>query len=131
PLGSCNPVWAQIAYWVGLARAAARRPGAIDKIRALIAAPREASSAAPRGYSPPLSRLRSGCVGAHLVLAGAAGAAGLLFGLGLPALDRGAISVLIALSLGVLGALVDGRRYAVPLEVARLGVLGALARLWA
>lgn len=135
-LGSFNPMWAQIHYWFDLAAMAreARRP--LDKLRVWIASPAwkpegYVAPAAPpllerKKYDPPASRALVRYVGVQYVMV-----IGVTFCLMMwhgviatPALVLGALAVLGGLL--AFGALLEGRRWGIWVEGARLAV-GAVA----
>jgi sterol desaturase/sphingolipid hydroxylase (fatty acid hydroxylase superfamily) len=143
PLASWNPVWANVHYWADLGQRARRATRAADKVRLFLK---------PPGWNPPelggfvpapeigptpskhtvsVPRRRQVYVllqfAALLVLASAFLYRADAFA---PA-ARAAVAAAIVASLFILGAMLDGRRWAVPAEVARVvvGVLAAIAVL--
>lgn len=137
PLGSFNPLWAQVAYWVELWRKARSLPDRRDRLRLWIARPDWPpepghAPALPRvKYDPPVSAATRGYVAAWLVPvvavtflmllhAGDGGRAPLAAGL-----------AFVVATLAALGGLLDGRRWARPLEAARLATLALALVAWA
>jgi len=140
PLASWNPLWANLHYWVELLGLARRSPRLADKWRVLVK---------PPGWRPPelggvetapdvdaatYRKWESGAPPVYafyafvqFVLVLGAGAYVLFRQDSLP---RGTLvvgSLLIVWSLVVVGGLLEGRRWAFPVEVARLATLAAFA----
>ena len=141
PLRSFDPVWAQVQPIWGLVQALRRAPSAREGFRFLFASPAwhpawlgprtpcrgVDAEALPKFDVQPHPR-RSGYVAAQLALVVVVAFALLTWhqALTLPALVTAAAWVLVSLVAGA--ALLEGRRWAVGLEMARMGVLaGAVA----
>ena len=141
PLRSFDPVWAQVQPLVALVRAVRRAPSAGEGIRFLLASPAwHPEWLGPieprRGVDPEAlpkfdvnpGRGRQLYVGAQLTLIIVVAFALLTWhhALSIPALATAVGWVLVSLIAGA--ALLEGRRWAVGLEMARMGVLaGAVA----
>jgi sterol desaturase/sphingolipid hydroxylase (fatty acid hydroxylase superfamily) len=134
PLGSFNPVWAQVAYFAELWERGRALPRWRDRARLLLMPPTwppDPAHVPPQErrpkYDPPASRARRLYVLAHFVpvvvvtflmlLEEHSADARVLFG--------GA--VLVFWTLLALGGLLDGRRWARPVEAARLVALAGVA----
>jgi hypothetical protein len=119
PLASWNPVWANFHGFSLISRAWRRAPDWRTKVVALFGPPEKL---APAPHSPPAEMPRPAVAfyaAGHLVLAIAA-ILGVVLPAGLPVgLRLGAGATALA-TLGVLGGLLDGRRWAGPAEAARL-----------
>ncbi|MBX3264096.1 MAG: sterol desaturase family protein [Labilithrix sp.] len=140
PLGSFNPMWAQIHYWFELAAMAraARRP--LDKLKVWIASPAwkpEGYVLAPiptverrRKYDPPASRGVVRYVGLQYVVVSAVTFCLMMWhaALATSALVLGGAAVLGALF--AFGGLLEGRRWAVYVEGARLALGAAAVVVW-
>jgi sterol desaturase/sphingolipid hydroxylase (fatty acid hydroxylase superfamily) len=133
PLRSFNPAWAQIHYCVELVRLSFRAPALADKLRvwwkgptwypAGLVAPAGPAPVSPstfRKYQPPVSVRLGRYLGAHYSLALLATFLVMLLAPRLAGAQRLAVALLIALSLVTTGALLERRRWARPLEVARI-----------
>lgn len=138
PLRSFNPVWAQLERYVDLIRLAARAPTVLDALKVFVASPgwrpewmgvadkRDPAVKydvdAPRG-------LRRYVFWQWLVVLGCTFAF-LMWGLGQPLAWRLAIAAWIAVSAAAIPGLLEGRRWAKPLEAARwlggVAVVGGL-----
>ncbi len=142
PLRSFDPVWAQVQPLWALVEAVRQAPTAREAIRFLFASP--AWHPAWLGPVPPLrgvdpealpkfdvhpGRRRLGYVAAQLVPVVVVAFALLTWhqALSIPALVTAVAWVLVSLVAGA--ALLEGRRWAVGLEVARIGVLAAALAL--
>jgi alkylglycerol monooxygenase len=138
PLASFDPIWVQVHYWFEMA-AMARAGRGLDKVRAWLASP----AWKPPGYvvkTPPVHgrtkyegalspRLRRYVLVQYALVVGATFVLMMWHHtIATPVLAVAGGSVLGALV--AIGALLEGRRWAVPAEVARLA-LGVLAfALW-
>lgn len=130
PLGTFDPIWAQVHYWFEMASMAraARRPA--DKLRVLFASP----AWKPDGFSPPgvgdpltrpkydrpISRRLAGYVGVHYALVVVATFAILMWHHAIPRPALVAASIAVLASLVAFGALVEGRPWARAIEGARI-----------
>ena len=140
-LGSFNPVWAQVHYWVELAQLSWRAPRFADKLRVWWKSPAWAPEGLPKPSRQEVTPERFHkfgsdvtprvklYVGLHFVAVSVATFCLLWWQevLPLPMLAAGGGLVLIALSS--FGALLEGRRWGLPVEVARLALAAATA-LW-
>ena len=140
PLQNFNPWWAQFHYWADLWKRAARTPRLADKARVFLKGPPYAPPgmepfpptpqvhpATFRKYEPEIPAAIKRYVFVHLVLV-IAGATALMFfenDIALPGLAAG--GALVYLSLLGWGGFFEGRRWAVPLELARLALIAVAA----
>lgn len=140
PFGSFNPVWAQVAYFVELWRKARHLPRRRDRFLLWLRSPEWAppgeAKAMPelRGrakYDPPIAAALRAYALVQLVPVVVATFLLMLEAEGLPPRTALAGVVLVYLALATLGGLLDGRRWAVPAELARLGVSAAAVAGWA
>lgn len=144
PLHSFNPAWAQVAYWLEIARLAARAPRLVDKLRAWIAPPEwrppelggpvtipPVTRAAQQKYDVRAPRAVNRYVVASFVLVILSTSAIILAQEHAPLLDLAVSAALIMATLATIAGLVEGRRWAVPLEIARLVALVPAAALLA
>jgi hypothetical protein len=138
PLASWNPVWANLHYWADLGRRARRAARVADKVRLFLKppgwnppdlggfTPAPEIGPAPSKFQVAIPRRVQVYVAAQFVAVLVLGSVFLFHQEQLaPAARAGVASALVA-SLVILGALLDGRRWAVPAEVGRLAA-GALA----
>jgi hypothetical protein len=138
PLRSWNPVWANLHYWVELCEKAKRMPRLSDRLRLFVKPPGwqpeelggfqpapDVDAARYRKWDTPVPRW----LGWYAFLQFTAvlvGASLLLFRQAeIPPSWVVAASVFIAMSLVALGGLFERKRWAPPLEAARLLALGA------
>jgi sterol desaturase/sphingolipid hydroxylase (fatty acid hydroxylase superfamily) len=137
PLGSFNPVWAQVAYWVELWRKSRALPRRRDRLRLWIARPdwppdpEHAPVVEGRArWDRPLSPGTKLYVAAQfvpvvvvtfLMLLAANGGDRRLLAAGL---------VFVAATLVALGGLLDGRAWARPLEAVRVASLALVLVAW-
>ena len=134
PLASFNPIWAQVAYWVALARKAATLPRRTDRLRLWVMPPdwnptgggaaHAGVEARPKHESGAPARVRF-YVLAQLVPAVIATFLSIWWQAEAPRLTLAAAAALVGWALVSLGGLLDGRRWAIPSEVARLAVTAA------
>ncbi len=137
PLGSFNPIWAQVEYWVQLWRKSRALPGWSDRLKVWLMPPdwKPAGDARPEPqvegrskHEAPLGRGGRLYAGLHLVPVVAATFALMMWGAAMPRGTALLLAGLVLWSLLSLGGLLDGRRWAQPLEVARLlAVVAAVA----
>ncbi len=136
PLGSFNPVWAQLAYFAELWRKAAAFPRGADRLRLLLMPPPwspqdlagdpEPEVRAREKHDPPLSAGRRWYVFLQFVPAVVATTFALWYKAEAPRAALAAVAALVFWTLASLGGLLDRRRWAVPAEVGRLvAVAGA------
>jgi alkylglycerol monooxygenase len=138
PLACFDPLWAQVHYWVELARASRAAPRLADKLRVWVAHPAwrppwlpEAPRAAPAGkYDPRPARGLVAYVAANLVLAVLATTALLLWQGSLAPAARAVVAAVILLTIAGWGALLERRRWALPVEAARLALAAGAAIAW-
>jgi sterol desaturase/sphingolipid hydroxylase (fatty acid hydroxylase superfamily) len=144
PLGSFNPIWAQVEPLLALAAASAAAPRPLDKLRVWFASPAwtpegvapypgvaDGSYLRRPKYDPRATRgVRAYVMAQFAVIVPIT--AGLMFvqetapG---PVLAVGA--ALVVLTLATTGGLIEGRRWARPMEALRLGSIAAGAIVWA
>jgi alkylglycerol monooxygenase len=139
PLASFNPWWAQVHYWVELARASRHAPDLVDKFRVWwkppswhprgleLPAPAAVSPATFAKYDVPVSRALRIYVFVQYVLL-IVGATALTFyatALAAPLLWAGILAVL--LTVVAFGALLERKWWALPTEALRLLTTLALA----
>jgi sterol desaturase/sphingolipid hydroxylase (fatty acid hydroxylase superfamily) len=143
PLRSFSPLWAQVHYLVDLARVAWAAPSWLDKLRVWVAPPTWQARGLPAGpqpaevapetfrkYDPPVAARRGRYLVWQFAPVMAATFALMLLRPRLPASLLAAGGALVVLSLVAVGALVENRRWAAPLEGLRLAlVAGALVLL--
>ena len=142
PLGSYNPVWANLHVWADLVGMARRTGRWRDRLRLLWKRPGWRPDDLG-GYVPPppvdpadrvtydarVSRPLGAYVLAQFVLV-TLGTTAFLFEAGrLPLPWQVTAAALVALSLGSLGGLLDGRSWATPVEAIRLALVPAAATL--
>ncbi len=138
PLRSWNPVWANLHYWADLWTTAGRATRWRDRLRLLVARPGwrpdelggyepppEVDRASVQRFEVPLTRAIRLYAVAQFAIVLVAGSVFLFRQASWTPVERGGAAAAIAVSLVVIGALLEGRRWAVPAEVAR--VLGVLA----
>jgi sterol desaturase/sphingolipid hydroxylase (fatty acid hydroxylase superfamily) len=142
PLASFNPLWANVEYYVEIARIVRGSTTLREKLYAVIAPPEwrpramggevaipETTRATQRKYDAPAPRGLAAYVAVNFAIV--AGASGILLAdlstasMGLVAL----VAVFVVASLTAWGALFEGRRWGLALEVARLA-LAAAAIVW-
>jgi sterol desaturase/sphingolipid hydroxylase (fatty acid hydroxylase superfamily) len=145
PLRSFNPLWAQVAEWVALAKQARAARRWRDKLRVWFAPPswhppevevEPSPLLAPGGYRKhdvAVSARRRAYVGVHFALTVAATFVLLMWGRMQPWGMKAGEVALLALSLVTASGLLEQRRWAVPVEGLRLALLGVLGLglLWA
>jgi sterol desaturase/sphingolipid hydroxylase (fatty acid hydroxylase superfamily) len=124
PLGSWSPVWANL-HGFALIGAALRRAGSWRERIRVVFGPPELLAAFPPGATatpPAPSRARTAYVAVQLALAIAITLCFVLPARGVP-LERVAWAGLVVATLGLMGGLLDGRRWALVLEPVRLAVV--------
>jgi alkylglycerol monooxygenase len=141
PLASWDPVWANVHYWVDLGRRARRASRFSDKVRLFVKPPgwnpddlggfvpapevgpevRKSQVAAPRRVQL--------YVLAQFAAVLLAGSLFLFHQQRMTSPARLAAAIAIVASLVILGALLDGRRWAVPAEAARLAFVALAAAI--
>jgi sterol desaturase/sphingolipid hydroxylase (fatty acid hydroxylase superfamily)/poly(3-hydroxybutyrate) depolymerase len=136
PLGTFDPMWAQVHYWFEMAHMARAARGAREKMRVLFASPAwkpAALAAAPatllgsrKKFDRPLSRRLAAYVGVQYAVVVSVSFVLLMWHHTLPTalVLGGALAVLS--SLVGFGALLDGRGWARRFEAARLVLSGAI-----
>jgi hypothetical protein len=131
-------VWANLHYWADLWKTAGRATRWPDRLRLLVARPGwrpdelggyqpppEVDRASVQRFEVPLPRALRLYAVAQFAIVLVAGTVFLFRQASWTPAARGGAAAAIAVSLVVIGALLEGRRWAVPAEVAR--VLGVLA----
>ena len=141
PLASFNPLWAQVHYWVDLARLSRRAHG-LDKLRLFykgpawqpagvqIALPHEVSPATFTKYDVPLSRARAGYLLLQYVALVGGATALVFYAAALPGWFVAASAICIVAGLLSVGALLEQRRWSAPLELARLTATILVLAAW-
>ena len=144
PLQSWNPLWAQVHYWVELARKARKTGRWRDRFRLFwkppgwhpedlggpVAAP-EVDRATLVKYDPPAPRGLRLYVLSQFVLVNAATTAFLFGSARMSGGEQAGAAIAVALSLASLGGLLDRRAWAFRLEVVRVLVLAGVTPLFA
>jgi len=138
PLSSWNPVWANLHYWAEMWQLARRARHPLDRVRVLwkrpgwrpddlggCVAPPEVDRASQRKYDVSLPRATKAYVLAQFVLVNLGAVLFLDAAPRLGAWPRAACAAAIVVSLVSLGALLDRRAWAPPLEAVRIAVLAA------
>jgi sterol desaturase/sphingolipid hydroxylase (fatty acid hydroxylase superfamily) len=140
PLASFNPLHAQVQPWVALWRASSEARG-LDRVRVWLKGPewlpgggrseaKEIARAALKKHDPQLRRALAPWLAANLALA-ILGTTYLLFTQWtLPLRWQVALAALLLLTMLAWGGLLERRRWAVPVELARLAACGAIALAW-
>jgi sterol desaturase/sphingolipid hydroxylase (fatty acid hydroxylase superfamily) len=127
PVASWNPVWANLHGFALIARGWREAPDWHGRLRAVFGPPEALEDAGTRpGRQSHPSFSIAVYSAAHLVLALTATVLIVLPDTGHWA-PRGTVAALVLLTLGVLGGLLDGRRWAGPAEMMRLVVAGVVA----
>ncbi len=141
PLRSWNPVWANLHYWVELVGKARRASRFVDKLKMFLMPPgwhpaelggfQQAPPIDPahRTYRTPAPLGLSLYIFVQFTAALLGTSAFLFAGGGSDPVLRGAIGVLIALTLVSLSGLFEGKSWALPLETLRLASLVPLGTI--
>lgn len=138
PLRSFNPIWAQVHYLVELAGRSARAPRLIDKLKVWVMPPswfaegeaRPAPGDLSVRYEAPASPSLKLYVTLNFTVI-TLGAFGLLLGQDILELRAmAAIAALVLLGLPAWGALFEGKRWGLPLELTRLAVTAMALGAW-
>jgi alkylglycerol monooxygenase len=143
PLASFNPLWANVEYYVEIARIMRGATTIGEKLYAVIAPPEwraramggkvaipDASRATQHKYDAPTPRGLAVYVAVNFAIV--AGASGILLAdlasapIGLTAV----VAAFVVASLTAWGALFEGRRWGLALEVARLALAAAVVVVW-
>jgi sterol desaturase/sphingolipid hydroxylase (fatty acid hydroxylase superfamily) len=139
PIRSFNPMWAQVHALIDLAERSARAPRLADKLKVWIMPPAWlAQGEAPKPhadldvrYEVPVPPSLKGYVTVNFTLIALA-TFGLLLGQDtLPLRDQIGIAFLVLLALPAWGALFEGKRWGLPLELSRLALTAAAVAAWA
>jgi alkylglycerol monooxygenase len=139
PFGSFNPVWAQVAYWVELWKKARHLPRRRDRWLLWLRSPTwvpagetlELPDPAGRAkYDPAIPFALKVYAIVQFVPVVVALFLAMLAMETLPFATLAGVCVLVYLALGTLGGLLDGRRWAIPAELARLGVTAVAVAAW-
>jgi alkylglycerol monooxygenase len=144
PLGSYNPLWAQVEPLVSLLRQSLAAPRTVDKIRIWFASPAWRPEGVPPypgvedgsyvrrpKYDPIAPRSLQIYVVLHFGVAVAATAAMMFLQESLPRPLLGAGAGFVVLTLLSSAGLLEARRWAIPVEGLRLALLAAAAIAWA
>jgi sterol desaturase/sphingolipid hydroxylase (fatty acid hydroxylase superfamily) len=136
PLASFNAAWAQVQTWFEIAAKARALPRRRDRLRLWLAppswnpagapAPSEAELRARPKYAAPVPAALRAYAALHFAPLVAATFLMLLWQYTAPRAALAVAAALVFATLLSLGALMDGRRWALPLEVARLAALAAV-----
>lgn len=134
PLNSFNPLWAQVETYVDLFKLARRAPTALDAVKVFFASPAwrpawmgEAEKRdVSRKYDPAASKGTQVYALINWVVLLAGVFAFLMWGAPLPTMTKALVVGVMVLSLASLPALIEGRSWAKPLELARLVTLPGL-----
>ncbi len=141
PLASFNPVWAQLHYWPELASMAARARG-IDKLKVWFASPawkprgQEVAPGPPprretfHKYDPPVSRARAIYVLSQYAILVALTFTLMMWEASLPRVVLVLAALCIFGAVLSVGAIIEKKRWAIPLEVTRLAVGAAALVMW-
>ena len=137
PLGSFNPLWAQLHFFVGLARRTASLRG-LDRARVWLRGPGwghppapEVTRAQQRKHDPQTSPRLTAWIAVNLVAAVVAATLLLWFQATLPRGQQVLIAALVLATLLGFGGLLERRRWAPLFEASRLCAVAAAALLWA
>jgi alkylglycerol monooxygenase len=140
PLASFNPAWAQLHTWFEIAAKARALPRRRDRLRMWLAPPSwNPAGAPPPGEAELRARAKydvavSPAVRAYALVQFAPVIAAtflmLLWQYTAPKAALAAAAALVAWTLVSVGALLDGRRWALPLEAARLAAIAAVVVAW-
>jgi alkylglycerol monooxygenase len=135
PLASFNAAWAQVQTWFEIAAKARALPRRRDRLRLWVAAPSWNPGAAPPPtdaelrarprYAAPVPRALRAYAAVHFTPLVAATFFMLLWQYTAAKAALAVAAALVAVTLVSLGALMDGKRWALPLEAARLAALVA------
>jgi sterol desaturase/sphingolipid hydroxylase (fatty acid hydroxylase superfamily) len=143
PLASYNPLWAQVHYLVELAQAARRTPRLADKVKLWFMSPETSIPGLPEKAPPPEVSPSTFVKYAPALLPGLRGyllvnftvvvaTAFLLMLRPVPISPSVMLAAggLVVLSLLTTGALLEGRHWALPLELLRLALVGVAPAVW-
>ncbi|MBX3187962.1 MAG: sterol desaturase family protein [Labilithrix sp.] len=140
PLGSFDPMWAQVHYWLELAAMsrATKRPA--DKLRVWLASPAwkppdhvhvpTAPVIGRAKYERPLSRRLATYIGVHYVIVVGATFALLMWHHSIAALPLALAGAAVVGALLAFGALIERRRWAPHAEAARLALAAVAVVVW-
>jgi hypothetical protein len=139
PINSFNPLWAQVETYVDLLKLARRAPTLFDAVKVFFASPAwrpawmgEAEKRdVSRKYDPVASKSTQVWALVNWVLLLGGVFAFLMWGGALPAMTKALVVGVMVLSLLTLPALIEGKSWAKPVELARLVTLpGVAVVLW-
>ncbi|MSP62837.1 MAG: fatty acid hydroxylase family protein [Myxococcales bacterium] len=138
PLASFNPMWAQVHYWLDLARTTSDAPHFADKLRvwwqrpawrpaglAPSPPPSDVTPASFLKYDPAPPRRLLAYVALQFVLALAVAVLLMVFGTGMPVATRVALAAFVLATLTTCGALLERRSWALPAELCRITLIAA------
>ena len=136
PLASFNPLWANVHYWIELAQMAKAATSVGDKVKVWFAPPEwrpsnlgghvtipEASRETQRKYDVSPPRAINAYVAVQIGIAGAVITAMNQMHSRVPEAALAALTLIVLVGLVTLGALLEGKRWAAPLELTRLVAL--------
>jgi len=139
PIRSFNPLWAQLQAWVEIARQG-RRLGGLDRLRVWwrspawnpegLPTPDEAALQAREKHRAPVSTGRAVYALVQFAPLVAATFLMLLWQWTAPLASLALAAGLVFWTLAAVGGLLDGRRWAVPVEAARLAAVAAALAFW-
>jgi alkylglycerol monooxygenase len=140
PLSSFNPLYAQGQAWVAIWRSSREAQG-WDRVRLWLEGPDwrpgglrieapEVTRATQRKHDPRLPRRLARYVALNLVLAIAATTYLMFTQFTMPLPGQIALAALLLLTMLSWGGLMEDRRWAVPVELGRLALGGAVAAAW-
>jgi alkylglycerol monooxygenase len=145
PLASFNPAWANVHYWVEMARMANASPRAIDKLRAFVAPPEwrpaalggpvaipDVSDATRPKYDVATTPAMRAYVAASFVVVGIVLTGSLLVEATAPRWALAVVALVVVATLASWGALLEGRAWGLPFELVRLASIpiAATAITW-
>lgn len=142
PLSSWNPVWANVERWVGLARASRATRRLRDKLLVWVMPPEwqpadlggpvaipEVTRDAQVRYASRVPRAIVGYVVAQFAVVAVITTGTLVFQKDTPPEQLAAVTAIVLAMLAAWGGLFENKRWAVPLELARLVAIPPIA-LW-
>ena len=129
PLQSFDSMWAQVCHFAALG-SRSRALSGLDRARVWLKGPAwghppapEVTRAAQQKHEAALTRRQSAWLAVNLVIAIAGTTALLFFQASLPGVQRAALAAFLLLTLAGWGALLEKKRWVVPLELVRAAVL--------
>ncbi len=137
-LRSFNPMWAQVHYWIEMARVSIVAPRWRDKLKVWVASPAWHAEGVPAPaipvervkYDPRPSRARQVYILINFVLMVGATFSVMMWANEIPVKFLAAGVAVILTALLSFGALQEERRWAVPVEMVRMAMTAALVVAW-